>query len=316
LSQIGNYAGKTIGLFDSGVGGLSVLYQLEQALALSGAHGLSHTRFVYVGDTARCPYGGRESKEIISFNDQISSWLLGKDIDALVIACNTSAAHAAANLRSQLSIPVYDLIEPTAKALAGSAGKIGVLATAATVGSRAFTKAINNYDSSLKVVEIACPDLVFAVEKGLVSLNQSSSLIGKYVDQLIAENVETVILGCTHFPFLQPAFRALLPGHIGLIDPAQYLASQLFVKNDASPLSSATLVAESATLSSKEFYVTGSPQSFVEAALTCLSETRKNAPGNNALGTVYGITIDELVGSTQVATAKPATTETATLPSI
>lgn len=209
---------KRIGLFDSGVGGLSVM------------RGLSHLpdadkrSFVYVGDTARCPYGNRPAEEIELFVAQIITWMQRKEVDAIVMACNTSAAVAREVAERVSPVPIFDLIAPTANALAGSTQKIGVMATASTARSQAFSKAIKSIDPAAQVIEYGCPELVPIVESGHIDCDATRQVLAKYTDRLADDGVELVILGCTHFPFLKRELEKVSRNKIEFIDPAQILS--------------------------------------------------------------------------------------------
>lgn len=284
----------TIGLFDSGVGGLSVLRQLESYFTT--CRDAESYRFLYLGDTARLPYGNRSSQEIKTFVEEIVAWLVGKGADQIVMACNTSAALAYSVACQQSPVPVYDLIRPTAEHLTKSAQgkqKIGVLATNSTVKSQAFSKAIKEFKSDLEVVEIGCPELVSIVESGEINTEATKKTLSKYAAQLEKAQVDSVVLGCTHYPFLAGPLSALLPEHVQLVDPAALMVRSLN-KTNQQTLS----IAEDSPSAeiSKELYVTGPLADFAANAEICLGQ---------APGTVYGITIDDLQAA-RAAFIKPA----------
>jgi glutamate racemase len=253
---------EIIGLFDSGVGGLSVLKQLETCAQRSGRP----YHFVYLGDTARCPYGNREPEEITLFVSQIVEWLSSHEPSSIVMACNTSAALAKSAAESRATAPLFDLIGPTADYVADLGLKTGVLATASTIRSGAFRKAINARNADIDVVEIACPDLVPIVEQGLLDTPETLEVLRKYAKQLKAQQVKVVILGCTHYPFLATQLAQLLPETL-LVDPAEQLAERV--------ISPATSVAHS-HVPTREVYVTGSPESFSRTASICLKQSMEN----------------------------------------
>jgi glutamate racemase len=240
---------KRIGLFDSGVGGLSVLRRLAE-LPESASRS-----FVYLGDTARCPYGNRSAEEIALFVGQIVKWLQRLEVEAIVMACNTSAAMARTAADNIATVPVFDLIEPTAEAVAELRGRLGVMATASTVRSRAFSNAIAAKNSKADVIEYGCPDLVPFVESGRIETEECNAVLSRYVERLRADAVETVILGCTHFPFLRRSLERLSENHITFVDPAQIL--------------SGTTGAERPPEYRCDLYVTGDPASFTRAAQIC-----------------------------------------------
>jgi glutamate racemase len=185
-----------VGLFDSGVGGLSVLRQL-QTFAASGGQDIN---FVYFGDTARCPYGNRTAGEISAYVHEIISWLNRQNVDAIVMACNTSAALAHESACASTTVPILDLISPTASYAIQSATKIGVMATASTVRSKAFSKAIQSLNPALEVIEVGCPELVPIVESGRFEDPATSVILSRYIKEFQDQEIDALILGCTHFP--------------------------------------------------------------------------------------------------------------------
>ncbi len=273
----------TIGLFDSGVGGLSVLRQLESHFATRGE--AQSYRFLYLGDTARLPYGNRSSQEIKTFVEEIVAWLSNKGADQIVMACNTSAALAYSTACAQSKVPVYDLIKPTAehltRALQGKQ-KIGVLATNSTVKSQAFSKAIKEFSNDCEVVEIGCPELVGIVESGQINSEETKKTLSKYASQLEKAGVDSVVLGCTHYPFLAGPLSALLPSHVQLVDPAALMVRSLSKNKTSTAALNET--ARDVEIK-KEIYVTGPLADFATSAEICLGQ---------APGTIYGITIQDL----------------------
>ncbi len=273
--------GARIGLFDSGLGGLSVLRQLSSRLGAS-AHS-----FVYVGDTARCPYGDRSAGEISHFVSQIVGWISNQTVDSIVIACNTSAAVSGDELRKTAAVPVIDLIGVTADMVAANFNRVGVIATSTTVKRKAFSKAIHERDSHKHVTEVACPDLVPIIERGLGDSKEMDSALKKYCDKLLKENCEAVILGCTHFPFVDAALTRLLAGKVQLIDPAVLLADSIAQSLAIAEINRDpnTYTNSNAKISRSHIYTTGDPSRFRETAKICLGYP---------LDTVNGITVDEL----------------------
>lgn len=260
----------TIGMFDSGVGGLSVLRKLERL----NEHSDNKLKFLYVGDTARCPYGNRDQEEIILFAKQIVDWLIASGADRIVIACNTSAAMAGATVKLRAAVPVYDLINPTAEYLARRPGKVAVLATQSTVRTRAFSKAIGRLNNACEVVEIACPDLVPLVESGQMSSIAARNALWSYVKDFQASKVTSVVLGCTHYPFLCESLAHLLPPDIQLVDPAEQL---LQAWTNAAPLVKPDEAAAGKHgQNAVAFHVTGSASAFASTASLCLGREIAN----------------------------------------
>lgn len=262
----------TIGLFDSGVGGLSVLRRLQ------GLKAEKPLRFVYVGDTARCPYGDRPQEEIERFAVQITSFLLLAGAGRLVIACNTSAALAGDAARRLCPYPVHDLISAGARYASSISGKIAVMATAGTVRTGAFARAIAAFRPEAQVVEIACPDLVPLIERGQLIGPAMSRALSNYARLIEESQASAVVLGCTHFPFLSGMLASMLGPAVELIDPAEHLAAEI-----AGSLGAAA--AGPGEANSAEFHVTGDGQAFRSAAAAC---------DYTGIGTIYSITIGDL----------------------
>lgn len=302
----------TIGLFDSGVGGLSVLRQLEK---LPAAPDGRQYRFVYVGDTARCPYGNRDAREVAQFVEEIIGWLLLHQADHIVMACNTSAALSLDHAKRVSPVPVHNLIFPTARHLASNYKKVGVLATYSTIKSRAFSRAVRALNPSVEVVEIACPDLVPLVESGFIAGEQTAHVLSKYANQLRKDAVEAVVLGCTHFPFLQNALSNLLPESVDLVDPARMLLGEFDSRiNSSGDYDNFT----PASPWRKKLFVTGDTRSFTEAAATCLGIGPQHWLESS---TVAGVSLEELsvaydraVSGLKTA-AEPAVSNVVVLPS-
>jgi glutamate racemase len=259
------------GLFDSGVGGLSVLRRLHQ---LASVCPTKTFEFVYLGDTARCPYGNRSGSEIREFVSQIFSFLTQQDVDHLVMACNTSAAVGIDHARQISPVPVHDLISPTAKYVASNYRRIGVMATQSTINSHAFGRQINYHSASAEVMEIACPKLVPLVESGEVYGDHVKAVLMEYTSQLEEFGVDAIILGCTHFPFLTRAIRDLLPETVALVDPAEMLVRQLIQDLELPvPLEQISEpVAELHCPHQGWFYTTGEAGAFEQTASVCLGK--------------------------------------------
>jgi len=278
---------KRVGLFDSGVGGLTVLHELAKLKTVhlasgsgKGNGGYLPRQFIYLGDTARCPYGDRSPKEIVSFVTEIVAWFMNVGVDGIVVACNTSASVALESVRELSTVPVFDLITPTAGYVAKLGRKVAVMATAATAKSRAFSKAIYRLAPDLEVLDIPCPDLVPIVESGRISHAETIATLANYANVLMREKAEVLVWGCTHFPFLAEPLAKLIATEILMVDPAKVLLGILEPKADQR-------VGEEDGRVDCAIYVTGDPANFTRTASVCLGYVP---------GTVHGITIDELVG--------------------
>lgn len=197
---------KSVGLFDSGVGGLTVAKEMQSAFPW--------LNIFYFGDTARLPYGNKSPKTITTYSREVSSFLLEKGVEMLVVACNTSSSIALADLEKELPIPVVGMIKPGARSavsLTGN-GRIGLIGTRATVASRAYEKEILALDGSAKVFSKACPLFVPLVEEGFAGDEVSEMVARKYLGPLLGYGPDTLILGCTHYPMLIPVIKKVAPG--------------------------------------------------------------------------------------------------------
>lgn len=260
------------GLFDSGVGGLSVFRHLHQLASICPD---KQFEFVYLGDTARCPYGNRAPEEIQQFVTQIIAFLANKDVDHVVMACNTSAAVALDHARTVSPVPVHDIISPAARFAAGNFRRIGVMATQSTANSKAFSNRINYHAADAEVFELGCPKLVPLVESGDLYSDNAKAVLIEYTNKMEEQEVEAIILGCTHFPFLRKAIRDLLPPSIALIDPAELLSQQIVHDlglNIPSELLSDS-IPEIHCHHTSTFYTTGSASMFAQTATTCLGKS-------------------------------------------
>lgn len=211
-----------IGVFDSGLGGLTVAAAID-------AH-LPHERLIYFGDTARVPYGTRSPGTVVRYAVNIADFLRGKGVKLLVVACNTVSAHAIGALAEGETVPVVGVIAPGARAAleASKGGDIAVLATPVTVASNAYRRAIERRAPGRTVHQIACPLLVPLAEEGWFEHPVTRMVAREYLAPLVDTGVDTIILGCTHYPMLQGAIRAevdaLIGPHVALVDSARAAA--------------------------------------------------------------------------------------------
>jgi glutamate racemase len=202
---------RPIGLYDSGIGGLSVVREVFRQLPEESV--------LYVGDTARVPYGSRSEAEILAFNREIVDWLLEAGAKLIVIACNTSSAMALPMLRASCPVPVIGLIGPGAQTARAAGRRVGVIATQGTVRSGAYGHAIRAIDPGAVVREVACPSLVPLVEGGRWDGPEAVAVVREAIAPFLADPPDCLVLGCTHYPLLAPLIRQLLPG-VTLVDPA------------------------------------------------------------------------------------------------
>ncbi len=207
---------RPIGVFDSGVGGLTVLSELRRRLP--------HEATMYLGDNARTPYGPRPADQVRQFTLECVRWLIGQDIKLLVLACNTATAQALPQVREMALVPVIGVVRPGAVAAAAStrAGHIGVIATAGTVGSGAYPAAIGEADSRVTVTQLACPDLVPLVEAGELDGPRAEAAVQGYLSDLLQRDgaIDTLLLGCTHYPLLRPIIERTVGPAVAVVDSA------------------------------------------------------------------------------------------------
>jgi glutamate racemase len=209
-----------VGVFDSGVGGLSVLRHIR--------HELPHERLIYVADSAHVPYGDKSPAYIEQRSIALVNFLIGQGADAIVIACNTATAAAAAPLRRLYSIPIIAM-EPAVKpAVAASrSGVVGVLATVGTLESARFAALLERYAGAATIITQGCPGLVERVEQGNLSGPESRELVMRYTAPLLEQGADTLILGCTHYAFLAPLICEVVGNSITLIETGAAVARQL-----------------------------------------------------------------------------------------
>lgn len=218
-----------IGVFDSGLGGLTVMRELAKRLP--------HENLIYVGDTARVPYGTKSAETIRRYSLQISFFLLQRKVKMIVVACNTSSALALRSLKN-LPIPVIGVIEPGARAAVMQTDKsrIGVIGTPATVASHAYRDAIKRFAPETRVWETACPLFVPLVEEGWLEHPVTTRVAQQYLRPILKNRIDTLVLGCTHYPLLKTTLKAVVGRRVQLIDSAQETAKdveKLLVKNRA-----------------------------------------------------------------------------------
>jgi glutamate racemase len=207
-----------IGIFDSGIGGLTVARAIYAALPGEST--------IYFGDTARVPYGPKSPETVRRYSREISQWLVGQGVKLIVIACNTSTAHALAELQRESPVPVIGVIEPGARAAvaATGGGPVGVIGTAGTIASNAYARAIRALAPHLAVEQRACPLFVPLVEEGWFEHRAARLVAEEYLASLRLAGVDTLVLGCTHYPLLKPLLAEVMGPAVQLIDSAEETA--------------------------------------------------------------------------------------------
>lgn len=212
---------QAIGIFDSGIGGLTVMKQIMQKLP--------HEQLIYFGDTARLPYGDKSPETILRFSIENAIFLMEHHIKLLVIACNTASAYAVDKLKNILKIPIIDVIKPGADraVLTTRSHKIGILATRATTLSGIYQREIQKRLPSAEVYSIACPLLVPLIEEHFFDHPATHLIVKDYLAPLKEKNIDTLLLGCTHYPLLHHLIQQEMGPHISIIDSATTCAEQV-----------------------------------------------------------------------------------------
>ena len=210
-----------IGIFDSGVGGLTVMHELVEALPAES--------FVYLGDTGRYPYGNKSPETVTRYSLENASFLVDKGIKLLVVACNAASSVALDALRAECRVPVIGVIEPGAKAAATSSvnGRVGVIGTEVTIASGAYTRALKRLRPRLEIYTRACPLFVPLAEEGWTDNEVATATIGLYLGSLQKSGIDTLILGCTHYPLLKRAIGDFLGKGVRLVDSAEETAREV-----------------------------------------------------------------------------------------
>ncbi len=212
---------RPIGVFDSGVGGLTVLKQLSLRMP--------HERLIYLGDTARLPYGTKSKETVLKYSMRNASFLLEKGVKCLVVACNTASSLALEDLRRQFEMPVIGVIQPGAKKEASTTRvrRVGVIGTLATVRSRAYEEAIEGYGKDIEVTSVPCPLFVALAEEGWVEDEVTFLVAQRYLASLQGKGIDVLVLGCTHYPLLKPVLSQVMGKDVALVDSAEEAANEV-----------------------------------------------------------------------------------------
>ncbi|SDK41706.1 glutamate racemase [Sediminibacillus albus] len=213
---------QPIGVIDSGVGGLTVARELMRQLP--------REELVYLGDTLRCPYGPRTEEEVIQFTWEMVDFLMNKKIKMLVVACNTATAFALEQLQRELPIPVIGVIQPGARAAIKSTQNlhIGVIGTEGTIKSEAYPLALKNINANIHINALACPRFVPMVEQGVLSGEEAYKVVSETLVPLKKKNhIDTLILGCTHYPLLRDTVQKVIGEHVTIISSGEETAREV-----------------------------------------------------------------------------------------
>ena len=256
---------SAIGVFDSGIGGLTVLHQIIETLP--------HENTVYLGDTARAPYGTKSMDTVLRYSYENSDFLVEKGVKILVVACNTSTAIALHRLKARLAVPVIGVIEPgVRRAIKSSKNKrIGVIGTEATIQSSAYTHALKSADPAVEVYSRACPLFVPLVEEGWTDNEVVEMTAKAYLKGFKQSGIDTLILGCTHYPLLKRAIRKFMGSGVRLVDSAEETAKEV-----ESLLKGRSIVRKNGK-GAHSFFVTDAPERFIKVGHRFLGETVESA---------------------------------------
>jgi glutamate racemase len=251
-----------IGVFDSGIGGLTVVRALMERLPFEN--------IVYFGDTARVPYGVKSVETIAHFTTQIAQFLLEKEVKLLIIACNTMAAVAAQVVRDLSPVPVLDVIDAGAVA-AREGRRIGVIGTPTTINSNAYARAIHEHAPESRIHSQACALFVPLVEEGWLDHEVTRLTAREYLRPLLTEKIDTLVLGCTHYPLLKPLLQEVAGAEVRLVDSAEAMAEQA-----AATLEEKGLAKPGPARPRYDFYVTDVPLRFQTIGERFLGRTLSN----------------------------------------
>jgi glutamate racemase len=264
---------QAVGIFDSGVGGLTVLREITRVLPQEDT--------IYFGDTARVPYGTKSPETVTRYAREITAFLVRRDIKLLVVACNTASAVALPTLKRLFPIPVVGVIEPGAKRAVevSRTGRIGVIGTAGTIRSSAYTRAIKRLNPTAEVLTKACPLFVPLAEEGWVD-NQVAHLTAQnYLQELKDAGVDTLVLGCTHYPLLKPLIAGIMGAGVTLVDSAAETARTV-----AEILARKKCLRPDSEKGNHHYYVSDIPAGFIRVGSRFLGER---------LGDVYQVNLED-----------------------
>ena len=247
-----------IGIFDSGVGGLTVVKAVMDALPAEN--------IIYFGDTARVPYGTKSKETVTKFSEQNIRFLLTKNVKAVIIACNTVSSNSYNELRERFDLPLIEVVTPGVEYCLSQIRekRVGVIGTEATIRSAAYERAIRERDGGVKVFSKACPLFVPLAEEGWVNNNVALAAAGIYLAEFVENGVDALILGCTHYPLLTDCIKRITGG-IKIIDPAKAVAERV-----KETLAAAGLLNGGENPPSREFYVSDNTQKFERISLAVL----------------------------------------------
>lgn len=252
-------ANAQIGVFDSGVGGLTVLQEIYRQLP--------HESVLYFGDTARVPYGNRQPSEIIQFVREILTMMAKRQVKMAIMACSTGSALALDIVRDEFDFPIVGVVKPGAKAAVAAGQRIGVIATQATVKSRAYGLEMRRRKPDIQVWEVACPQFVPLIEQNKIHAPETLEIAREYLQPLIDANIDTLVFGCTHYPHLRPVFEQIMPPGINYVNPAEAAVQEslgVLVREDLKNVSDRP--------GKTSFYVSGCAENFAQLSINWLQQ--------------------------------------------
>lgn len=256
---------KPIGIFDSGVGGLTVVRAVRKALKSED--------IVYFGDTARVPYGTKSRDAIMKFAREDIEFLLSQDVKVIIAACNTVSAIALEEVSGLYDLPIIGVLQPGARASCGITRnkRVGIIGTSATISSGAYTENIRKVDPGIKVFTSACPLFVPIVEEGWENTELALLAARQYLSPLVANEIDTLVLGCTHYPLLKNTIKAAVGNDIGLVDSAEAVTELL-----EETLKKESLSRKAENKGNSKFYLSDIPPNFIGLAERFLGEPIKH----------------------------------------
>lgn len=260
-----NKKDRPIGVFDSGIGGLTVLKEITKEMPNEST--------IYLGDTARVPYGIRSPETVTRYSLENTRFLSSKDIKLLVVACNTASSVSLESIKKSISVPVVGVIEPGAKAAVRTTKnkRVGVIGTEATIKSSSYAKLIKSLDKDIEVFHLPCPLFVPIVEEGWIDGEIAIMIAEKYLKDMKDKYIDTLVLGCTHYPLLKGVISKVMGDKVALIDSAVEVAKEIRKLLEASDLRN-----ERHENGEMEFYVTDSPERFLKVGELFLGKRINN----------------------------------------
>jgi glutamate racemase len=244
---------RPIGIFDSGIGGLTVLKEIIE--------NLPHENTIYLGDTARVPYGIRSPETVIKYSFENTKFLCTRNIKLLIIACNTASSISLDAIKNSISIPVIGVIAPGARAAVKATRnkRVGIIGTDATIMSNAYTHVIKALDERIEVYGLPCPLFVPLVEEGWTEGNIATLVARKYLKNIKKKDIDTLVLGCTHYPLLKTVISKVMGRSIRLIDSAVETSQEI-----KTTLERLTIIRKEKARPARKFYVTDAPEKFLK----------------------------------------------------